>query len=564
MVQLKMRKVLYLFCNIAFLATGRDILPNGTGSKDSIILDDSWHLWLDERAEWKNDTLYLPDEVELAKLPVNPPTGGWDILNKLTGIPVTLPGTVEEDYWGKSPLPVANSPELQNVVSLHSPYLGVSWWYRNFTPPALKPGEKLIFSFPGARLRAEVYANGKLVGYNLITEIPCTADATAALKPGQPNQLAVRITNPGGTGNLDILQEILPKTRKRGMKVFCGAIDNGWHLSTPGVSQCAEVDLYGRKAGSLCLLNPNVQQFWVSLASDYCKSYDVDGFILFNERNGPLLNALGASHLSGIASDYVTCFCDFHQNAARQLGISFDRAREGYRRSDQYVKASLAGHRPTDGYFVEFWRLLTEYPEIILWNKLFDTSKYEILKSVREAVKNIRPDLQVGFHIEHVNSFNPIFRAARGYAELADMADFFKPVVYNNCGGERYATFIKNIHKTVFHDVPNEEMLRFNNHLLNYEHEAALDQLPAAGLSPDYVKRETRRAVDGVSGKPKAYPGIDIGIPAGRKASPEDTYAAVTAALAGGADGLILSRKYSEMELANLSAAGRAAREFKA
>ncbi len=85
------------------------------------------------------------------------------------------------------------------VVRLNSPYIGVSWWYRNFTPPALKQGEKLILSFPGARLRAEIYVNGKLVGYNLITEIPFTVDATDAVQPGQPNQLAVRITNPGGT-----------------------------------------------------------------------------------------------------------------------------------------------------------------------------------------------------------------------------------------------------------------------------------------------------------------------------------------------------------------------------
>jgi hypothetical protein len=35
------------------------------------------------------------------------------------------------------------------------------------------------------------------------------------------------------------------------------------------------------------------------------------------------------------------------------------------------------------------------------------------------------------------------------------------------------------------------------------------------------------------------------------------------AALKAGADGLILSRKYSEMRLDNLAAAGRAVREFK-
>jgi hypothetical protein len=101
---------------------------------------------------------------------------------------------------------------------------------------------------------------------------------------------------------------------------------------------------------------------------------------------------------------------------------------------------------------------------------------------------------------------------------------------------------------------------------LNYAEEKSCDQLPAAGLSPDYVFRETQRALAGVQGKSKILPGIDIGIPTGknsRKASPEDTYAATAAALRAGADGVIFSRKYSEMQLANLSAAGRAVREAK-
>ena len=137
-------------------------------------------------------------------------------------------------------------------------------------------------------------------------------------------------------------------------------------------------------------------------------------------------------------------------------------------------------------------------------------------------------------------------------------------MVYNNCGGERYANFIRNVGSTVFRDVPKDELLRFNNHLLNYGDEPKLDDLATAGLSPDYVFRETQRARAGVQGWCKIFPGIDIGIPTGsnsRKASPDDTYAAVAAALKAGADGLILSRKYSEMNLANLAAAGRAARE---
>lgn len=173
-------------------------LPNETGAPDSIRLDDSWHLQLDTKAEWEHDNLYLPDEVDLEKMPVNPPSDGWDVLNDQNGIPITLPDTVERHYWGQSPLPVARNSNPESEVNINGSYHGVSWWYRNFFAPPLKPGEKLIISFPGARLRAEVYVNKKLVGYNLISEIPFTADATAALKPGEPNQIAVRITNPGG------------------------------------------------------------------------------------------------------------------------------------------------------------------------------------------------------------------------------------------------------------------------------------------------------------------------------------------------------------------------------
>ncbi|MBZ5544949.1 MAG: hypothetical protein LAO07_14915 [Acidobacteriia bacterium] len=365
-------------------------------------------------------------------------------------------------------------------------------------------------------------------------------------------------------GDLDILSAVLPAAKKRKMRIIC-SIEDVFRSDVPGVREVAEVDLQGRRTGTLCLCHPDVRAFWTGLARDLCKSYDIDGVLFFNERNGPLLNALGASHAQSIASSRVTCFCGHHQRAARERGIDFERARQGYQKLDQFIQAALKGERPSDGYFAEFWRLLVEWPEIIAWDRLFDAAKHQVLAEVNATVKRVRPSLQVGFHIEHVNSFNPIFRATRSYAELATKADFLKIVVYNNCGGERYANFIRNVGSTIFRDVPKEELLRFNNHLLNYGEEAKLDDLAAAGLSPDYIFRETRRALAGVQGKCKVLPGIDIGIPTGaqsRKASPEDTYAAVAAALKAGADGLILSRKYSEMRLANLEAAGRAARDF--
>ena len=333
------------------------------------------------------------------------------------------------------------------------------------------------------------------------------------------------------------MANVLPAARKRGMRVFC-SIEDVFRSDVPGAKEVAEVDLQGRSGGGLCLCHPDVRAFWTALATDLCTSYDVDGILFFNERNGPLLNALGASHAQSIASSRVTCFCEHHQRAAKERGIDYERARQGYQRLDEFVQAALKDQRPSDGYFVEFWRLLVEWPEIIAWDRLFDATKHQVLAEVYAAVKRVRLGLQVGFHIEHVNSFNPIFRATRSYADLATKADFLKVVVYNNCGGERYANFIRNVASTVFRDVPKEELLRFNNHLLNYGEEANLEELATAGLSADYVHRETQRALAGVAGKCRILPGIDIGIPTGknsRQASPDDTYAAVAAALKAGA-----------------------------
>ncbi len=77
-------------------------------------------------------------------------------------------------------------------------YLGVSWWWRQVDVPEFRRGQRVLVYFRGARLRAEVYCNGKLCGYTIMTELPFQADITDAVKPGEKAQLSVRITNPGG------------------------------------------------------------------------------------------------------------------------------------------------------------------------------------------------------------------------------------------------------------------------------------------------------------------------------------------------------------------------------
>jgi hypothetical protein len=124
------------------------------------------------------------------------------------------------------------------------------------------------------------------------------------------------------------------------------------------------------------------------------------------------------------------------------------------------------------------------------------------------------------------------------------------------------AQYIESVGRTAYGDVPKEELLRFDYDVLGYKDEGSMEQIAKNGFSADYVLRETQRAHAGLAGaKTLLWPGLDIDIPTGAansKCTPAGTRDAVLAAFHGGADGVILSRKYSEMKLANLAGAGEA------
>lgn len=166
-----------------------------------MIPDDGWRLWPDRQAAWENDTIYLPDDVHLEQLPVNAPTGGWNVLRQDQGIAVTLPATVEQFYWGKFGLrPYGDEYGYSNVDHevLNGNYKGVSWWWRTLEIPSDWNGKQIFLHVRAARQRCEVYLNEKLMGYSILEELPFSCDVTAAAWPGEANQLALRITNPGG------------------------------------------------------------------------------------------------------------------------------------------------------------------------------------------------------------------------------------------------------------------------------------------------------------------------------------------------------------------------------
>jgi len=360
----------------------------------------------------------------------------------------------------------------------------------------------------------------------------------------------------------DVLAEVLPQAQSRRIKIFCW-YEDVFRRDLEGVDRLQEVTLSGEKASTICFHNPEVQAFWRALTEDYLRSYPIDGVMWGSERQGPFGNAIGAMHGGAGSNPFeVACFCDFCKQAAKSRGIDAERAMEGYRKLATLVRDAREKSRPSDGYFVSLWRLLIQYPEILAWEKLWSDGQKSTYANIYQVTKSIRREAMVGWHIWHNNSFSPFYRATQDYAEFRKYSDFLKVVMYNNCGGPRLASYVNSVSRTIFADFTAEEVLGLTCKTLNYQ-ETNLAGLPSQGLSANYVERETRRAIAGVQNTVKIWPGIDIDIPTGRdekKTEPRDVRDAVRAALGTGADGVILSRKYSEMRLTNLRAVGEALR----
>jgi len=236
---------------------------NGT-----LVPDEGWRLWVDDKAEWKQDAIFLPEDVTQdaegvvrgkgEPLPVHAPTGGWGVLGGRPegSVGVTLPGTVEQHFWGKfgagpasgdqpgKPRPY--TPEeyryaADDPIPQNGAYFGVSWWWREIDIPAAMQGKRIFLHVRGAHLRAEVYLNEKLVGYSIMEELPFECDLThaanfsgAAGAAGGKNVLAIRITNPWGRFDwVDGLNEQWGAVKLYRSHGF-GGLDRGMTISAHG------------------------------------------------------------------------------------------------------------------------------------------------------------------------------------------------------------------------------------------------------------------------------------------------------------------------------------------
>lgn len=175
-------------CAVLLLGLMQTAVYAAPGRWEQKLSGEGWRLTLDQNAVWWNDDIYLPP-VDVARLPVNPPTCGWDRLEAAPDKTVDVPGTVEEHYWGAIGGPIPD---------VGGDYRGVSWWSTTFEIPPDCKGKSIIIAFESVNLRAEVFVNRTLVGYDVIGNTQFEVDATKAAVVGGTNRLDVRITDPVG------------------------------------------------------------------------------------------------------------------------------------------------------------------------------------------------------------------------------------------------------------------------------------------------------------------------------------------------------------------------------
>lgn len=388
----------------------------------------------------------------------------------------------------------------------------------------------------------------------------------------------------------DMLESVIPEAQKRGVKSYAWIEESGYadELRTyPNFLSTMEVDIWNKPARRPCFNNPDYRTWHLAIVEDYIDHYDLDGIAWCSERPGPLTMLMQGPTKQGLG--LVTCFCRYCKEIAADRNIDWRRAQEGYRKLVAWNAELAQGRTHRDGAFVSFWRLLLQYPELLSWQTIWTDSQHQMYRDIYGTVKAARPEVEVGWHLYHNISFSPFYRADQNYADISHFSDFLKVVTYDNAAGPRFHSWIENISHGVFGDASPEEIYPLMLKMLNLD-EGRYDDLPSTGFSAGYVRRETERAVAGVEGRAKIWPGIDIDIPVGEVAgsaerqaatadasgitttldagratascTPESVRDATLAAFEGGADGVVLSRKYSEMRLDNLSGVGAALKEL--
>jgi hypothetical protein len=366
----------------------------------------------------------------------------------------------------------------------------------------------------------------------------------------------------------DVLTELAGPARQRGMKLYVRWYQVGASAKPEiqNLEKVLTVDMNGKPGHKPCWFNPDYRAWLVATMTDLFENYPLDGLQYGPERQDPITEMY-------VWGAVPNCFCPHCLQRARKKRIDADRARQGFAKLFEFIKGLRRGQvNPADGVFVSLLRILLKNPEILLWNYQYFEGSEEVHRLVYETVKAIRPEIQVGRHVDHIQSSTSVtYRASLSYAEMAQYADFIKPILYHDIFGPRLKKWhVDALGRTFLKDFSPEQSLELYYALfgLDPKTEPKLEELDQRGFSPEYVYRETKRCVDGVEGNIPVYPGIGLDVPKGGNwgtqrwpSDPETVYHATRRAFDAGASGVVASREYEEIGIPSLNAVGRAVRE---
>ena len=207
----------------------------------------------------------------------------------------------------------------------------------------------------------------------------------------------------------DILEMVIPGARKRGMKVIPELMEplfkyaghgSANTVPIPNLPQCLEVDHLGRIGSEPCLENPAYRNWWYSMIEDHCRNYDIDGMMWCNERRSPLDNLI-----SGMAP---TCYCKHCVESLRADDIDVERTRIACGRLHEFFQRARSGKKFVEGAFIEFLRVLLEFPEILLLEKHWIKRNKDLDRELYGVTKWCDPNLEFGLNVWNRNHFNPI------------------------------------------------------------------------------------------------------------------------------------------------------------
>jgi len=360
-----------------------------------------------------------------------------------------------------------------------------------------------------------------------------------------------------GNDTLDLMYKAASKHE---IDIYMGGGEMYWASCLNNHASACQIDCYDKPFNFACVNKPEWRKFQMSLHNDLFAQHPyLAGFLFMHERNGSFMPIFKPDTWRGNYNP--ACFCEDCIKIAEQKGIDAEKARAGFKKLVRLLRdkeSSLV----RDGIMVSMWRIISEYPEVMAWEKLQWDSFQDYRKDIVKAIKQVKPTAKIGYHFQHHGLYGALpWRAGDNPEYAVEFADWVKPSVYPGASGARYKDLLDKARKSYLGDLDELTAHRTLSGWFNRSAENGMEMLGdnlavQSAFSAEWVESEVQRIVAGSSPLP-VYAGLGIGVPGGEQIeTPEFIAECTKACFKGGANGIILSRHYSEMKPALVKAAG--------